>query len=241
MNASSPIRQRLTAMQLLARFDKAKMGGMVDLRHCDLTGINMQQPAIKQGFMLVAQALEENREELGVFIDLSDSNISGIDLRFFDLSGVTMSRVNASHTIFVNAILSDTHLDSADLSFADFRQADLYHTKLYDAVLHMANFSGAKMSHTHGIGTPDTVVERLGVASTIRDAVLPAPLEPYRYFIQQANRAHRGDTAPVYANELIQDLQLMQGQDALGRITHEHLGGGEIFDEAWIERNSRLW
>jgi uncharacterized protein YjbI with pentapeptide repeats len=197
--------QKITALQIEMRFAEPQAGGVIDLRDLDFRHVNMQEPAVKENFRKIAKLFDENKEDPPFYIDMSGSNISGSDIRGFNLSNVVMTGVEAHGTVFINANMSDIHIDQADLTNADFRQADLYHAKFYESDITGANFSGADMRKVHGLGLRQGsgAIDRLGVASTIRDALLPENMEKYRERIQEKIREKRQEL-PQYAADLIE-------------------------------------
>lgn len=184
--------QKVTSMQVEMRFEQPKVGGMIDLTALDMTSVNMQDQKIRRHFKRIAEEFVANREDPPFFINMAESDISGVDFRGLDLSNIIFSGVRAHSTVFINCILSDTQFEKADLLNADFRQADLYHTKFHEAKIDGANFSGAKMERTHGLGLarPDFVLERLGVAASIDNAILPKEIESYRKAITERIQQH---------------------------------------------------
>ena len=233
--------QRISLIQVGLRFKEPVAGRLVDLRALDLTGVNMQDPTIKTEFKRVAELSSANRSDPPLFIDLSDSDISGCDLRGYDLSNVVMSGVKAQRAIFIKAIFSDTQLFSADLENADFRNADLYHAKFYEANIKGANFSGALMTHTHGLGLarPNIVVERLGIASTIANCILPKDIEHLREKIQEKILEHKGYVSTSHNADLIEyedERNSTADQDSASKDNAGKNADKNFFGSDWLRK-----
>ncbi|MBW4425127.1 MAG: pentapeptide repeat-containing protein [Nostoc desertorum CM1-VF14] len=110
--------------------------------------------------------------------DLTQQNLTGVDLRGADLSGATLSQanltnadltganlegavlnsVNLSGASLTGANLKSASLENADLSYAGFISADLEAANLKDAKLLFTNFRGANFRLTtqaNGVVTSD--------------------------------------------------------------------------------------
>lgn len=138
---------RITNRQLLLRLQQVEKDGRVALSGLDLREINMQEPDLRKSF----QALFERDTAILPYIDMTGSDISGLDFSFYDLTRVILSYTRAKRTVFFRADLSDTQFDHAIADSADFRLADLYHTKFYQTSLERANFTNAKIEFARGI------------------------------------------------------------------------------------------
>ncbi len=195
------VRPMLTTTQVLLRLRDIEPGGKVDLSFFDLRQVDFQSQEIKQAFEKLVEVSEDPEVPYVAYVDMTGSIISGADFYGYDLSNFIMSEVDARRAVFVRSNLSDTHLDHALLDGADFRMANMFHTKLYESSLWGTNFSGANMEFAHGLGSPDTAVERLGRVSTIRDAKLPKNLEACRDQIQAQILHYRVET-PLRASDL---------------------------------------
>jgi uncharacterized protein YjbI with pentapeptide repeats len=110
---------------------------------------------LKQGVEIWNNWREENEYENG--LDLSETNLTAMDLRNANLSNVNLSRVNLvkanlRNTNFQSAKLVDSIFLKADLSRADLSYSDLNNAMLKDATLYMANLFGAKLINTDFTG-----------------------------------------------------------------------------------------
>jgi hypothetical protein len=189
-----PHRLRVSTKQVLLRLHNPGHSGLIDLTNLDLKDVDMQSEELKSAILKVTGAASEGR--LGFhsyipYINLTSSDLSGLNLSGLDLTNVIMSGIIAEYANFSDCVMSDTQLDHARCAFADFSRADLYHTKFYMTDLLGANFSQARMGFTHGFGAPEDAVERLSIVHSIKDAVLPPQLEPLREKIEMGIRQNR--------------------------------------------------
>ncbi len=226
-----------TVLQICTRFTDPLAGGVVDLRDLDFGGVNMQDEKVKRWFKRVAELFTANISNPPLFIDMTGANVSGVDLRGYDLSNVAMDGIKARGAIFIKCMMSDTHMEGADLENADFRLANLNHAKLYEANIRGVNFSGANLINAHGLElkNPEKIVERLGVASTIRDAILPEEAERMRDAIQSVIRAGR-EKIPEYSANL---LEYEDKQEPLPQIQEKQTLGGGLFSSEWLKQAIR--
>lgn len=99
-----------------------------------------------------------NHDERGVILDLSrtdlrglnltSTNLSGANLEHADLSNTNLSGTNLSHGILKYANLKGVNLIGADLSGTNLTDADLSYVNLIGANLVDTNLSGANLSFT---------------------------------------------------------------------------------------------
>jgi uncharacterized protein YjbI with pentapeptide repeats len=95
--------------------------------------------------------LETGRPVRFSFVDLTDANLSGANLRGFDFiqtffSGANLSKSELSHANFSQADLHGTDLSGANLSSANFTEAILEGADLSGANLNSANLSKARLN-----------------------------------------------------------------------------------------------
>ncbi|WP_228035514.1 pentapeptide repeat-containing protein [Oculatella sp. LEGE 06141] len=81
--------------------------------------------------------------------DLSNANLSGMNLSEVDLTGAILVGADLSNADLRRARLRGAILNAANLSGADFRGANLNDASLYGAVINPpADFSGATLEYT---------------------------------------------------------------------------------------------
>ncbi len=107
---------------------------------------------LRQGVDVWNKWREENPD---IQADLIEANLTAIDLRYVNFSGVNLSRANLKSTIliesnlsaanFEDAILISAHLDQANLEDAILIKANLEHADLSIALLRGANLSRANL------------------------------------------------------------------------------------------------
>jgi uncharacterized protein YjbI with pentapeptide repeats len=86
-------------------------------------------------------------------VDLSNANLSGVDLKHLDLSGSDLSNANLARadlygTNLSNANLENVNFDGARLARANLKEANLSKAKLNNANLRDANLTGATFCRT---------------------------------------------------------------------------------------------
>jgi uncharacterized protein YjbI with pentapeptide repeats len=90
--------------------------------------------------------------------NLSDANLSGVILSAANLSGSNLSGTNLSGAILSAANLSGANLSGANLSMANLYLANLHEAILSDVILNGANLRDAKLSVTETIGAQQSNV-----------------------------------------------------------------------------------
>ncbi len=194
--------KEITTSQLLILLGNAPDGEKVDLSRLDFRKVDMRNTEVRDKFMAITDHAANPRGQTPYFVDLMYANISGRDFSNYNLSHVIMTGVTAEHTVFAGADLSDAHLDDSTLDYADMRYTKLHFAKLYHASIVGTNFTGADISSAYGLRlrNPDKdTVERLGVVSSIRDAILPEEAEEYRARIQKRVDQHFPHKNPASA------------------------------------------
>lgn len=185
--------KEITTAQLLLRLEQAPDGEKVDLSRVDFRKVDMRDAEVREKFMAITEHAAHHRGETPYYVDLTLSNISGRDFSEFNLSHVIMSGVVAEHAIFAGAELSDVQLDDASLDYADMRFTKLHFAKLHHASINGVNFTGADLSSAYGLRLRNPgkdTIDRLGVVSSIMDAILPEEAEEYRSRIQKKIELH---------------------------------------------------
>lgn len=179
---------KLTTRQFFLRLKEGEARGFIDLTQHDLSDVNLEDQEIRSLWQSVLRDASRYGSGRIHFIDCTGSDVSGMNFTGADLTGVIFSRATAVRTIFARANLTDCAMDATDLSHADFRETILTHTKLFDARITGANFTGADLRETQGLGflsdDPNTAIARLAEASSIMHAHLPDKLEEHRRRIQ---------------------------------------------------------
>lgn len=190
----------LTTRQVILRLRAAERVGFADLSNADLREVDMYDPEIRNLLGKITLSAAEGNRDTTIYIDLSGSDISGLDFGGLDLSGAILTRVRAVRTIFAQANLADTQMDHADVSHADFREANLGFTKLFETVISGANFTGADLQKTLGLGfsagNEVNILQRLSEVSSIMGAKLPPHVEALRPRIQALIRNRQKTFAP---------------------------------------------
>lgn len=191
----------LTTRQVILRLRAAERVGFADLSNVDLREMDIYDPEIRHLLGRITLSAAEGNRDTTIYIDLSGSDISGLDFSGMDLSGAILTHVRAVRTIFAQSNLADTQLDHADVSHADFREANLRFTKLFETIITGANFTGADLEKTLGLGFSAgdevSILQRLSEVSSIMGARLPAHVEALRPRIQALIRNRQKTYAPI--------------------------------------------
>ncbi len=179
-----------TTTQLIVRLEKGIAdGGVVDFRKVDFSNVDMRKPEARKKFTEATEIAARADITEPFLIDFTGSDISGQDFSNYDLTHAIFDNVKALHTIFYNSNISDVQMNDADVSYADFRNSNLTYTKMYNTVIVGTNFTGADLSCTCGLkfsSNAPEIIERIGVVSSIRDAVLPESVEKIRDKIEKS-------------------------------------------------------
>jgi len=96
--------------------------------------------------MTIKKLTEKHRHKLA-YADLSDVDLSGINLFRANLSGANLFQANMRAVSLVYADLSDV-----DLSYADLFDTDLFRSNLSDTDLSAVNLSNSDLSYSNLIG-----------------------------------------------------------------------------------------
>ncbi|WP_198163273.1 pentapeptide repeat-containing protein [Rhodococcus sp. WMMA185] len=87
-------------------------------------------------------------------VDLTGSDLKGLDFSYADLSGATLEDADLSRTKFIGANLTDAEMDfarllSSDLAGADLTGASLKFARIFDANFNNANLTGANLTYAY--------------------------------------------------------------------------------------------
>ena len=175
------MRTPITTNQFILLLRKLKhQGGVADVISKDLRQVDLAHPEVRELMEAIAERSHHAPGTLPICVDLTNSDISGCDLSYSDLSCFAMGGVRAVRTVFTGSDLSDVHLNDAVVDYADFRQAKLYFTKMYNTSIYKANFSGADLRSVYGLGMGHPgagTVARLGQVLSLDGAQLPPEVE----------------------------------------------------------------
>ena len=100
--------------------------------------------------------------------DLRCANLCGADLRWADLRWANLRWADLCGADLRCANLRWANLGGADLRWANLYEADLRWANLYGANLGGANLCGANLIGAQGLGTPEELLARPGIAHPAR-------------------------------------------------------------------------
>jgi uncharacterized protein YjbI with pentapeptide repeats len=91
------------------------------------------------------------KEDMGNFLDLSEADLSNVNLSGVTLADVNLSKANLAGAVLVNANLAEANLSGSNLVGADFSganlmKAELYQAKMTDIRLNRANLREANLT-----------------------------------------------------------------------------------------------
>jgi len=99
-------------------------------------------------------------------INLNNTNLSGLDFSFFDLTGIT-----AVGAKFRKSIFHYTRMSQANFTFADFSGAIFHSSKLESSMLAGANFSKSNLYSTNMRSANFTGADLTGITTTITSLI----------------------------------------------------------------------
>ncbi|RLI99245.1 MAG: hypothetical protein DRP06_03850 [Candidatus Aenigmatarchaeota archaeon] len=132
--------------RIIAKIVKMKDKELSKYRRAGLSilKITQQMPDVKKiTTLLKSGKIKEFNKLKNKFriIDLSYSNLNGVDLRGIDLININLRRADLTDAHLTDAHLTDAHLNGANLWCVNLIGANLIDTDLIDVVLNNANFS----------------------------------------------------------------------------------------------------
>ncbi|MEM7740292.1 MAG: pentapeptide repeat-containing protein [Pseudomonadota bacterium] len=174
----------LTSDASLEEREQVTLGRLVDLRRCDLRGLD--QAGAKCRHWLLVEANLGNANLMDA--KLSGADLWGADLERAKLVGADLRDANLAYANLWGANLRDANLRGATLRDATLRGATLRGAKLWDAKLENANLRDATLDFTLYVKT-----EQLAAARNVTwpDHVPRPESGPYA-----AREATTDDTAP---------------------------------------------
>jgi len=184
----------LTTVELLIRLNKEPVGGVIDLSSLDFREANFRHKEVRSKLVELTSITAKSPENKPLFIDFTNSNLSGRGFYDLDLTHTIMTGIIAERAVFTGSNLSDIQLDQANLNFADMRYTTLRFTKLHNTSIFGTNFIGADLTEALGMkfnSSDKEIIERLGQAGNIYDTKFPENVERIREDIhQEINKTH---------------------------------------------------